>query len=77
MPKYKTIIHCQALQQVLHVYTYFFAICPSEYNEETIHLIKTDSCFRMIIATVAFSNELNAKTLLDSQVHAACLEMIE
>ena len=51
-----------------------FAICPFEYNKETICLIKTDPCFQIIIATVAFSNGLNAKTLLDSQIPATCLD---
>ena len=79
----KTIIHCQALQQVFRVYTYlwrlqpdgadklirarmYHSICPPEYNEETIRLIETDPRCQIVIATVAFSNGLNATTLLDS-----------
>jgi len=44
----------------------YHAICPPEYNKETIELIETDSRCQIIIATVAFSNGLNATTLLDS-----------
>ncbi|KDR67064.1 hypothetical protein GALMADRAFT_216724 [Galerina marginata CBS 339.88] len=79
----KTIIHCQALRQVLSVHTYlwraqpdgadklkrariYHAICTPKYNQETIHLIETDPRCQIIIAAVAFSNGLNAKTLLDS-----------
>ncbi|KAF8160000.1 P-loop containing nucleoside triphosphate hydrolase protein [Crassisporium funariophilum] len=79
----KTIIHCQALRQVLSVHTYlwraqpdgadkliraqiYHAICTPKYNQETIHLIETDPRCQIVIATVAFSNGLNAKTLLDS-----------
>lgn len=79
----KTIIHCQTLKQVLHVYNYlwrsqpdgadklirarmYHAICPPEYNKETIHLIETDPQCQIIIPTVAFSNGLNVTTLLDS-----------
>ena len=44
----------------------YHSICPSEYNEETIRLIETDPRCQIVIATVAFSNGLNATTLLDS-----------
>ena len=77
----KTIIHCWTLDQVFHVYAYiwqlqpeganklvwewlYHSVCPPEYNKETIQLIDTDpNCF---ITTIAFSNGLNAKSLLDS-----------
>lgn len=78
-----TIIHCQALRQVLSVHTYlwraqpdgadklirariYHAICTPKYNQETIRLIETDPRCQIVIATVAFSNGLNAKELLDS-----------
>ena len=41
------------------------SINPPEYNEETIRLINDDPRCQ-IISTVAFSNGLNAKSLLDS-----------
>ena len=41
-------------------------INPPEYNEETIRLINDDLHCQIIISTVAFSNGLNAKSLLDS-----------
>ena len=44
----------------------YHAICPSEYNEATIRLIETDPRCQIVIATVAFSNGLNATTLLGS-----------
>lgn len=44
----------------------YHSICTSEYNHETIHLIETDPNCQIVIATVAFSNGLNAKMLLDS-----------
>ena len=44
----------------------YHAICTPEYNQETIRLIETDPRCQIVIATVAFSNGLNAKMLLDS-----------
>ena len=44
----------------------YHSVCPPEYNEKTIQLIDTDPNCQFIIATVAFSNGLNAKSLLDS-----------
>ncbi|PPQ87651.1 hypothetical protein CVT25_011489 [Psilocybe cyanescens] len=44
----------------------YHSICPPEYNEQTIELIKTDPRCQIVIATVAFSNGLDAVTLLDS-----------
>ena len=44
----------------------YHSVCPPEYNEEMIQLIDTDPNCQFIIATVAFSNGLNAKSLLDS-----------
>ena len=44
----------------------YHSINPPEYNEETIRLINDDPHCQIIISTVAFSNGLNAKSLLDS-----------
>jgi superfamily II DNA helicase RecQ len=44
----------------------YHSLCPSAYNEETIHLIETDPLCQIIIATIAFSNGINAKKILDS-----------
>lgn len=44
----------------------YHSINPPEYNEETIRLIDDDPRCQIIISTVAFSNGLNAKSLLDS-----------
>ncbi|PPQ82695.1 hypothetical protein CVT25_009425, partial [Psilocybe cyanescens] len=41
-------------------------ICLPKYNKETIHLLETDPRLQIVISTVAFSNGLNAKSLLDS-----------
>ncbi|KAF9549601.1 hypothetical protein CPC08DRAFT_699473 [Agrocybe pediades] len=41
-------------------------ICPPEYNQETVRLLNTDPQLQIVISTVAFSNGLNAKALLDS-----------
>ncbi|KAF8198225.1 hypothetical protein K438DRAFT_1584225 [Mycena galopus ATCC 62051] len=47
----------------VRMYTSF---CPPSYNEESIRLIDTDPLCQIIIATIAFSNGINAKKLLDS-----------
>lgn len=44
----------------------YHSICPPDYNKETIQLLETDSRLQIVISTVAFSNGLNAKSLLDS-----------
>lgn len=44
----------------------YHSLCPPSYNEETVHLIDNDSYCQIIISTVAFSNGMNARKLLDS-----------
>ncbi|KAF8192853.1 hypothetical protein K438DRAFT_1969970 [Mycena galopus ATCC 62051] len=44
----------------------YTSLCPPSYNEESIRLIDTDPLCQIIIATIAFSNGINAKKLLDS-----------
>lgn len=44
----------------------YHSICTLKYNQETIQLIETDPHCQIIIMTVAFSNRLNVKMLLDS-----------
>ncbi|KAJ7801975.1 hypothetical protein B0H14DRAFT_3489048 [Mycena olivaceomarginata] len=44
----------------------YHSLCPPSYNEETIHLIDTDPYCQIVIATIAFSNGINAKKILDS-----------
>ncbi|KAF9558297.1 hypothetical protein CPC08DRAFT_667731, partial [Agrocybe pediades] len=44
----------------------YHSICPPEYNQETVRLLDTDPQLQIVISTVAFSNGLNAKALLDS-----------
>ncbi|KAF9563026.1 hypothetical protein CPC08DRAFT_633393 [Agrocybe pediades] len=44
----------------------YHSICPPEYNKETIELLETDPRLQIVISTVAFSNGLNARSLLDS-----------
>ncbi|KAF8179975.1 P-loop containing nucleoside triphosphate hydrolase protein [Mycena galopus ATCC 62051] len=77
----KTVIHCATLDLVFRVYVYIWrlqpptadkfrrmytSLCPPSYNEETIRLIDTDPLCQIVIATIAFSNGINAKKLLDS-----------
>ncbi|KAJ7729326.1 P-loop containing nucleoside triphosphate hydrolase protein [Mycena metata] len=44
----------------------YTSLCPAEYNQETLRLLKDDPYFQIVIATVAFSNGINATTLDDS-----------
>ena len=44
----------------------YHSICPAEYNKQTIDLLETEPRLQIVISTVAFSNGLNAKSLLDS-----------
>ncbi|KAJ7867128.1 P-loop containing nucleoside triphosphate hydrolase protein [Mycena leptocephala] len=44
----------------------YHSLRPPEYNEETIRRIEEDPECRIILATIAFSNGINAKSLLDS-----------
>jgi superfamily II DNA helicase RecQ len=44
----------------------YTSLCSAEYNEETIRLMDEDPEFQIILATIAFSNGINAKALLDS-----------
>ncbi|KAJ7886282.1 hypothetical protein B0H13DRAFT_1562878, partial [Mycena leptocephala] len=44
----------------------YHSLCRPEYNEETICLIQEDPGCQIILATIAFSNGINARTLLDS-----------
>lgn len=44
----------------------YHSICPPDYNKKTIELLETDPRLQIVISTVAFSNGLNAKSLLNS-----------
>ena len=44
----------------------YHSICPADYNKQTIELLKTEPRLQIVVSTVAFSNGLNAKSLLDS-----------
>ncbi|KAJ7301473.1 P-loop containing nucleoside triphosphate hydrolase protein [Mycena albidolilacea] len=44
----------------------YTSLCSAEYNKETIRLMDEDPEFQIILATIAFSNGINAKALLDS-----------
>ena len=44
----------------------YHSICPADYNKQTIQLLEDEPCLQIVISTVAFSNGLNAKSLLDS-----------
>ncbi|KAJ7752951.1 P-loop containing nucleoside triphosphate hydrolase protein [Mycena metata] len=44
----------------------YTSLCPAEYNQETLRLLNDDPYFQIVIATVAFSNGINATTLDDS-----------
>ncbi|KAJ6448023.1 hypothetical protein C8R45DRAFT_791971, partial [Mycena sanguinolenta] len=39
--------------------------CSAEYNEETIRMVLEDPLCQIILCTIAFSNGINARTLLD------------
>ncbi|KAJ7848272.1 hypothetical protein B0H14DRAFT_2583121 [Mycena olivaceomarginata] len=44
----------------------YHSLCPAAYNDETIHLIDNDPQCQIVICTVAFTNGINARKLLDS-----------
>jgi superfamily II DNA helicase RecQ len=44
----------------------YHSLCTAEYNEETIRRIDEDPECQIILATIAFSNGINAKSILDS-----------
>ena len=44
----------------------YHSICPADYNKQTIELLETEPRLQIVVSTVAFSNGLNAKSLLDS-----------
>jgi superfamily II DNA helicase RecQ len=49
----------------------YHSLCSAEYNEETIRLIDEDPELQIVLATIAFSNGMNAKALLDSVTFGA------
>ncbi|KAJ7794485.1 hypothetical protein B0H14DRAFT_3496952 [Mycena olivaceomarginata] len=53
----------------------YTSLCSAEYNEETIRLMEKDPEFQIILATIAFSNGINAKALLDSLTLGASASM--
>lgn len=44
----------------------YHSLCAPEYNEETIRRIDEDPECQIVLATIAFSNGINAKSILDS-----------
>ncbi|KAJ7478915.1 P-loop containing nucleoside triphosphate hydrolase protein [Mycena latifolia] len=44
----------------------YHSLCSPEYNEETIRRIDEDPYCQIVLATIAFSNGINAKAILDS-----------
>ncbi len=44
----------------------YFSLSSDEYNRENIRLLNDDSYCQVVIATVAFANGINCRTLLDS-----------
>ncbi|KAJ7223334.1 P-loop containing nucleoside triphosphate hydrolase protein, partial [Mycena pura] len=44
----------------------YTSLCPAKYNEETLRLLDEDPYCQIVIATIAFSNGINARRLLDS-----------
>jgi hypothetical protein len=44
----------------------YHSLCSDDYNKETIRMIDEDPQCQIIIATIAFSNGINAKSILDS-----------
>ncbi|KAJ7776978.1 P-loop containing nucleoside triphosphate hydrolase protein [Mycena maculata] len=44
----------------------YTSLCSPDYNQETIRLIDENPHCQIIIATIAFSNGINAKSILDS-----------
>ncbi|KAF7339867.1 p-loop containing nucleoside triphosphate hydrolase protein [Mycena venus] len=68
----KISIHCSTLDMVFRVYVYIWRLQPPEADKlrrtrmETIRLIDEDPHCQIIVATIAFSNGINAKSILDS-----------
>lgn len=79
----KTIIHCQTIDTIYHVFVYlwqflpndhrtlrymrvYHSLCSAKYNQETLRLLDNDPLCLVVIATVAFSNGINCRSLLDS-----------
>ncbi|KAJ7017953.1 hypothetical protein C8F04DRAFT_1199679 [Mycena alexandri] len=44
----------------------YTSLCSDEYNAETLRMIDEDPECQIIVATIAFSNGINAKSILDS-----------
>ncbi|KAJ6556006.1 P-loop containing nucleoside triphosphate hydrolase protein [Mycena capillaripes] len=44
----------------------YHSLCSNDYNKETIRMIDEDPKCQIIIATIAFSNGINTKSILDS-----------
>ena len=79
----KGIIHCDTIEMVHRVVSYFitlhrgdknplqhfrpyFSMCPDDYNKRTLYLLDNNPYCQCVIATVAFTNGINSKSLLDS-----------
>ncbi|KAK0214628.1 hypothetical protein EDD85DRAFT_798912 [Armillaria nabsnona] len=65
----KTIIHCKNINQVFRVYLYLWRMELSGINHlrlYTLRLLNEDPYCQIVIATIAFANGINVKTLLDS-----------
>lgn len=44
----------------------YHSLCPPTYNTDTLRLLDEDPYCQIVIATIAFANGINVKTLLDS-----------
>ncbi|THU79215.1 hypothetical protein K435DRAFT_698376, partial [Dendrothele bispora CBS 962.96] len=44
----------------------YHSLCTEEYNRETFHLVDNDPELQVVIATVAFTQGINRKKILDS-----------
>ena len=44
----------------------YCSLCPDDYNRDTLYLLDHDPQCQVVIATVAFTNGFNSKSLLDS-----------
>ena len=44
----------------------YFSICPDDYNERTLYLLDHDPYCQLVIATIAFTNGLNSRSIQDS-----------